>query len=75
MTIAMPAPQSGLDVVDQAWKHDHVNYTGKYYKVEDLVLAAEAGMCRGPRPVNLRRRRSQKAAKKPDFAERNVTPT
>jgi len=33
-----------LDVVDKAWKHDHVNYDGKYYKVEDLVLQ--------PKPVS-----------------------
>src|SRR3979490_3161375 len=26
-----------LDVVDKAWKYDHVNYEGNYYKVEDLV--------------------------------------
>jgi FMNH2-dependent dimethyl sulfone monooxygenase len=38
-----------LDVVDQAWKHDHVNYEGKYYKVEDLVLQPKP--VSHPRPV------------------------
>ena len=38
-----------LDVVDQAWKHDHVNYSGKYYKVEDLVLQPKP--VSRPRPV------------------------
>ncbi|HEY2115305.1 MAG TPA: LLM class flavin-dependent oxidoreductase, partial [Candidatus Angelobacter sp.] len=38
-----------LDVVDQAWKHDHVNYAGKYYKVEDLVLQPKP--VSRPRPV------------------------
>jgi dimethylsulfone monooxygenase len=38
-----------LDVVDQAWKHDHVNYEGKYYKVEDLVLQPKP--VSRPRPV------------------------
>src|SRR5499425_2268991 len=33
-----------LDVVDNAWKHDHVNFEGKYYKVQDLVLQ--------PKPVS-----------------------
>jgi FMNH2-dependent dimethyl sulfone monooxygenase len=38
-----------LDVVDQAWKNDHVNYAGKYYKVEDLVLQPKP--VSRPRPV------------------------
>jgi len=38
-----------LDVVDQAWKHDHVNYEGKYYKVEDLVLQPKP--VSRPRPI------------------------
>jgi FMNH2-dependent dimethyl sulfone monooxygenase len=38
-----------LDVVDQAWKGDHVNYEGKYYKVEDLVLQPKP--VSRPRPV------------------------
>ena len=38
-----------LDVVDQAWKRDHVNYDGKYYKVEDLVLQPKP--VSRPRPV------------------------
>jgi len=38
-----------LDVVDQAWKQDHVNYEGKYYKVEDLVLQPKP--VSHPRPV------------------------
>ena len=38
-----------LDIVDQAWKHDHVNYEGKYYKVEDLVLQPKP--VSRPRPV------------------------
>ena len=38
-----------LDVVDQAWKHDHVNYEGRYYKVEDLVLQPKP--VSRPRPV------------------------
>jgi FMNH2-dependent dimethyl sulfone monooxygenase len=38
-----------LDVVDQAWKHDHVNYEGKYYKVEDLVLQPKP--ISRPRPI------------------------
>ncbi len=36
-----------LDVVDKAWKHDHVNFEGKYYKVQDLVLQ--------PKPVSFPR--------------------
>jgi FMNH2-dependent dimethyl sulfone monooxygenase len=27
-----------LDVVDNAWKRDHFNYSGRYYSVTDLVL-------------------------------------
>src|SRR5256885_15157412 len=27
-----------LDIVDQAWKHDHISRHGKYYRVDDLVL-------------------------------------
>jgi FMNH2-dependent dimethyl sulfone monooxygenase len=38
-----------LDVVDSAWKHDHVNYEGKYYKVQDLVLQPKP--VSHPRPV------------------------
>src|ERR1043165_4896996 len=38
-----------LDVVDQAWKRDHVNYDGKYYKVEDLLLQPKP--VSRPRPV------------------------
>jgi FMNH2-dependent dimethyl sulfone monooxygenase len=38
-----------LDVVDKAWKHDHVNYDGKYYKVKDLVLRPKP--VSSPRPV------------------------
>jgi FMNH2-dependent dimethyl sulfone monooxygenase len=36
-----------LDVVDKAWKHDHVNFQGKYYRVDDLVLQ--------PKPVSIPR--------------------
>src|SRR5215468_9766938 len=36
-----------LDVVDKAWKYDHVNFEGKYYKVQDLVLQ--------PKPVSFPR--------------------
>ncbi|HEX2328632.1 MAG TPA: LLM class flavin-dependent oxidoreductase [Candidatus Angelobacter sp.] len=36
-----------LDVVDQAWKEDHVTYHGKYYRVDDLVLQ--------PKPVSFPR--------------------
>jgi len=38
-----------LDVVDQAWKSDHVNYQGKYYRVDDLVLQPKP--VSHPRPV------------------------
>jgi FMNH2-dependent dimethyl sulfone monooxygenase len=38
-----------LDVVDQAWKHDHVNYHGKYYRVDDLILQPKP--VSRPRPV------------------------
>jgi len=38
-----------LDVVDQAWKKDHVTYHGKYYKVDDLVLQPKP--ISRPRPV------------------------
>ena len=38
-----------LDVVDAAWKQDHFSYTGKYYKVEDLVVQPKP--VRKPRPV------------------------
>lgn len=27
-----------LEIVDRAWKDDHVSYTGDYYRVDDLVL-------------------------------------
>jgi FMNH2-dependent dimethyl sulfone monooxygenase len=33
-----------LDVVDVAWKQDHVSYSGKYYQVRDLVMQ--------PKPVS-----------------------
>jgi FMNH2-dependent dimethyl sulfone monooxygenase len=33
-----------LDVVDAAWKQDHVSYSGKYYQVRDLVMQ--------PKPVS-----------------------
>ena len=33
-----------LDVVDTAWKQDHVSYSGKYYQVRDLVMQ--------PKPVS-----------------------
>ena len=33
-----------LDVVDAAWKQNHFSYAGKYYSVQDLVLA--------PKPVS-----------------------
>ena len=33
-----------LDVVDAAWKQNHFSYSGKYYSVQDLVLA--------PKPVS-----------------------
>jgi len=38
-----------LDVVDQAWKQDHVNYHGKYYRVDDLILQPKP--VSRPRPV------------------------
>ena len=38
-----------LDVVDQAWKKDHVTYHGKYYRVDDLVLQPKP--VSHPRPV------------------------
>lgn len=38
-----------LDVVDQAWKADHVTYHGKYYRVDDLVLQPKP--VSRPRPV------------------------
>src|SRR5580765_6114713 len=38
-----------LDVVDKAWKYDHVTYEGKYYKVDDLVLQPKP--VSRPRPV------------------------
>ncbi|HMC31963.1 MAG TPA: LLM class flavin-dependent oxidoreductase, partial [Candidatus Angelobacter sp.] len=38
-----------LDVVDKAWKHDHVNFHGKYYRVDDLVLQPKP--VSSPRPV------------------------
>ena len=33
-----------LDVVDRAWKSDHVSFQGKYYRVDDLVMQ--------PKPVS-----------------------
>jgi FMNH2-dependent dimethyl sulfone monooxygenase len=38
-----------LDVVDQAWNRDHINYRGKYYQVDDLVLQPKP--LSHPRPV------------------------
>jgi len=38
-----------LDVVDQAWKQDHVTYYGKYYRVDDLILQPKP--VSRPRPV------------------------
>src|ERR1700682_4407447 len=38
-----------LDIVDQAWKTDHVSYNGKYYRVDDLVLQPKP--VSRPRPV------------------------
>jgi FMNH2-dependent dimethyl sulfone monooxygenase len=38
-----------LDIVDQAWKKDHVSYQGKYYRVDDLVLQPKP--VSRPRPV------------------------
>src|SRR6267154_2362634 len=38
-----------LDVVDKAWKYDHVNFQGKYYRVDDLVLQPKP--ISRPRPV------------------------
>ncbi len=55
-----------LDVVDQAWKQDHVNYEGKYYKVEDLVLQPKASVA--PAAGNLRGWRVR-SGQEPDFAE------
>jgi FMNH2-dependent dimethyl sulfone monooxygenase len=38
-----------LDIVDRAWKHDHVSFEGKYYRVQDLVLQPKP--VSQPRPV------------------------
>ena len=38
-----------LDIVDQAWKADHVTYSGKDYRVDDLVLQPKP--VSRPRPV------------------------
>lgn len=38
-----------LDVVDSAWKCDHVNFQGRYYRVDDLVLQPKP--VSQPRPV------------------------
>ena len=38
-----------LDIVDRAWKHDHVSIEGKYYRVQDLVLQPKP--VSQPRPV------------------------
>ena len=38
-----------LDIVDQAWKSDHVTLHGKYYRVDDLVLQPKP--VSKPRPV------------------------
>jgi FMNH2-dependent dimethyl sulfone monooxygenase len=44
-----------LDVVDGAWHHQTLNYSGKYYRVEDLVLepkpVATAARHGRPRPT------------------------
>jgi dimethylsulfone monooxygenase len=39
-----------LDIVDHAWKSDHVTNHGKYYRVDDLVLQPKPVASR-PRPV------------------------
>ncbi len=39
-----------LDIVDQAWKSDHVTHHGRYYRVDDLVLQPKPVSSR-PRPV------------------------
>jgi dimethylsulfone monooxygenase len=39
-----------LDIVDQAWKADHVTHHGKYYRVDDLILQPKPVSTR-PRPV------------------------
>jgi FMNH2-dependent dimethyl sulfone monooxygenase len=38
-----------LDIVDKAWKADHVTHHGKYYRVDDLVLQPKPVST--PRPV------------------------
>ena len=38
-----------LDVVDAAWKQDHVSYSGKYYQVRDLVMQPKPAS--KPRPT------------------------
>ena len=38
-----------LDIVDQAWKKDHVTYHGTYYRVDDLVVQPKP--LSRPRPV------------------------
>lgn len=38
-----------LDVVDQLWSRDHVNYEGKYYRVQDSILQPKP--MSKPRPV------------------------
>jgi len=38
-----------LDILDRAWTHDHVNFEGKYYRVQDLVLQPKP--VSQPRPV------------------------
>jgi dimethylsulfone monooxygenase len=38
-----------LDIVDHAWRRDHVSYQGKYYRVDDLVLQPKP--VSHPRPV------------------------
>ena len=38
-----------LDIVDQAWKADHVTHHGKYYRVDDLVVQPKP--VSRPRPV------------------------
>ena len=39
-----------LDVVDQAWKHDHFQFRGKYYKVDGYWSLQPKPVPR-PRPV------------------------
>lgn len=38
-----------LEIVDRAWKEDHFSYSGKHYRVDDLVLQPKPAS--RPRPV------------------------